>query len=193
MAWALEDFLEAVEDELGEAAELVRDEQLIRWINRGRTRLGFYRQKTAALSWADGAASVALPADCSRVDRILTTGSNALPPHMILAGTLAFSDPDRVTAGTATLYYGAEWPAVTGSAPSTMPAIADEAVVSYVLARFFKRIAGIRSDFRRYVAITGQNGVDVRDLLDLATDHDRDYERARDDLVIDAPATFFSD
>lgn len=190
---SLSDFLDAIEDELGEAMTLVRDEQLVRWINRGRARLAHYQQKSATLTWADGAASVALPADCERVDRILTTGSNFLPKHYVLSSVISFLDPENVSAGSATLYYSASFPPVTGQADSTMPAIADEAVVSYVLARYFKRIASTRSDFRRYVTITGQNGVDVRDLLDLATDHDRDFVQAREDLVSDAPATFYGD
>lgn len=193
MAMSLADFLDAIEDELGEAMTLVRDEQLVRWINRGRSRLAYYQQKSATLTWTAGAAYVLLPTDCERVDRILTTPSNYLPQHFILSDRVAFMDPEQVTAGTATIYYGASFPAVTGQDPSTMPAIADEAVVSYVLARYFKRIASTRSDFRRYVTITGQNGVDVRDLLDLATDHDRDFAQAREDLVADAPATFYGD
>lgn len=190
---ALEDFLDAIEDELGEAVTLVRDEQIIRWINRGRARLAFYKQTVATLEWDDEDAYVLFPADCARVDRILTQSGSVLPPHFLLADRVAFIDPESVTEGEATLYYGANFPAVTGTVPSTMPDIADEAVVSYVLARYFKRMASSRSDFKRYVSITGQNGVDVRDLLDLAVDHDRDFERARADLVIDNISTFYGD
>ena len=188
---SLADFLEAIEDELGEAATLVRDEQFIRWINRGRARLGLSKQTFATITWADGEAFVWYPTDCQRVDGITPNPGSRIPAHYQLLDRLTFLEPAQVRAGSATLYYGASYPEITGSAASTLPELADEAIVSFVLARYFKRIASIRSDFRRYVAITGQNGVDVRDLLDLALDHERDFEATRLDLVTDSPATFY--
>ena len=194
MAMSLADFLEAIEDELGEAMTLVRDEQVIRWINRGRARLGIYQQKTTDFLWTASASQLELPADFSRFDKLVPIeASRSLPAYDVLGGIIRFREPERVQAGEARLYYGANYPEVTGTNASTMPAIADEAVVSYVLARYFKRIASFRADFRRYVSITGQNGVDVRDLLDIATDHDRDFALARDDFVTDAPSSFYGD
>lgn len=190
----LEDFLEAIEDELGDAYELIRDEQLIRWINRGRARLGVFQRKSATLTWADAASSVDLPTDFAQLDRILpVAGSRTIPPHTVLSSTIAFLDPSVVMAGSATLIYGARYADVTGSTVSAMPALADEAAISFALSRFFQRLAANRADFRRYVAITGQNGVDVQELVDLAAQHEREFEDARIELLAPAPASFYGD
>lgn len=186
-------FIEAIEDELGDAATLVRDENLVRWVNRGRARLGIYESKTAALSWADGATEVAFPDDYAVFERLLPDAGYCVDAHVLLARSLRFTDPTLVTAGQATLYYGAAYPDISGSASSTMPPLADEAAVSYALSRFFRRIASTRSDFRRYSTVTGQSGVDVSDLTALADEHLREYEDLRAELLGAAPATFFSD
>lgn len=186
-------FIQAVNDELGDAADLVRDENIARWINRGRARLGLYEPKAAALSWADGATAVDFPADFASFIRLVPDSGTTLIGYALLARSLRFVRPDSVVAGSAVLYYGATYPDVSGSAASTMPPLADEAAVSYALSRFYRRIAANRSDFRRYAAVTGQNGVDVSDLTALADEHLREYEDARSELIETAPATFYSD
>lgn len=190
---SLEDFREALTDELGDAVELVRDEHLLRWVNRGRARLGLHVAKDGDVTWVDAAAEVVLPIDCVAVDRIVAKSGSSLPAHVVQTDRVAFLEPTCVSAGEATVYYRAEYPAVTGQVASTMPASADEAVVSFALSRFFLRVASQRSDFRRYAQITGQNGVDVQDLADLADQHYRDFLDARGDVPSQAPATFFGD
>jgi hypothetical protein len=190
---SLSDFVDAMKDELGDAETLVRDEQFIRWVNRGRARLGLYQAKAVEIDWADGAASVALPADFARFDRIVPDPGTPLPSFVVLASSVSFLDPTCVTAGGAMLYYGARYPDVAGDTPSTMSGEADEAVLSFALGRFFRRVAATRADFTRYVTVTGQSGIEVTDLLDLATAHDRDFEQAKAELLLAAPATFYSD
>ena len=174
--------------------DLIRDEQLDRWVNRGRVRLGIYDAKSVDLEWSSNATEVEFPEDYARFDRLIATPLIAvIPQYTVLTRSLSFLDPERVGAGSGTLYYGAFFPPISASVESTMPPLADEAVVSYALARFFRRIATTRSDFRRYTSITGQNGVDVADLIDLAERHDADCEAARADLVNAAPAAFYGD
>jgi hypothetical protein len=190
----LEDFRAALTDELGDAADLIRDEQLDRWVNRGRVRLGLLEAKAVDLTWNDNDSEVLFPDDFVRFDRLIATPTIAIiPQYTVLARSLSFFDPERVTTGSGTLYYGASYEPVSGAVGSTMPAMADEAVVSYALARFFRRIATTRSDFRRYTTVTGQSGIDVADLIDLAERHDADFEAARADLVNAAPAAFYGD
>lgn len=191
---ALEAVRAALRDQLGDAADLVRDDQLDRWFNRGRQRLGLFDLKSAALSWADGATSVALPTDCVDVERLLPVSPlRLLPTHILRRASVEFLDPSSVTAGSATLFYRAEFPDVTSVQPSTMPRLADEAAISFAIARFYERIAGTRADFRRYTAVTGQSGVDVQDLLDLANRHDADFADARQQLTLGSAASFYGD
>ena len=188
-----EDFLLAVQDELGDAYDLVRDEHVLRWVNRGRARLGLYEQKVAPISWANFAATVDLPADFAVAGALVPDRGFSLAAHQLTSTQLVFLDPPSVREGTGQLFYGAHYPEVNGEDDSTMPPLADEAAVHYALARYFARIASTRSQFRRYVAVTGQNGVDVQDLLDLARAHDADFEAAKAELAVPPPATFFGE
>jgi len=193
----LSDFVDALTDELGDAADLVRDEQLIRWVNRGQSRLGLTVGKTASLIWAGAASSAALPADCLQVDRLVPDPGFSLPVHVRsgspVGGELLFLDPSCVSSGSATLYYRAELPPITGSSPSAASASSDEAIVSFALACFFRRIASTRSDFKRYVAITGQSGLEVSDLLALADEHYRVFADARIDSPPGSPSSFYAE
>lgn len=206
--FSLADFLDAVKDELGDAEQLVRDEQFTRWVNRGRHALGIYQPRVAELTWTANADGVALPPDYSQLQEIVPASGTTIPVFRVVgnkpgggpelgdpppAAYLAFIDPSCVSGGTATLYYGVDYPAITGAVASTMPAAADEAVVSYALARFFKRVAASRADFRRYVTVTGQNGIEVADLLELADQHSRDFLDQRAGLAVQAPTTYFGD
>jgi hypothetical protein len=201
---SLEDFVDFIKDELGDVEQLVRDEQFIRWVNRGRARLGIVKAERAALTWAAGAAYVALPDDFERLDSVVPDPGVTMPRFFLVASTgdpaapeapyyLRFVDPSCVEAGTAAVYYGASYPDVTGAAPSTMPPLADEAAVSFALSRFFRRLAASRADFKRYATITGQSGIDVNDLTALADEHVREFEDARAELIGAEPATFYSD
>lgn len=189
----LDEIRRALLDQLGDAADLVRDEQLDRWFNRGRQRLGIFDSKTATLTWNDGDASVDLPDDCVEVERFISEMGSFLPQYLVRRSTISFLQPARVTAGIGTLYYQAQYPDVTAAQESTMPRLADEAAISFAMARFYERIAGTRADFRRYATVTGQSGIDVRDLLDLANRHDADYADARQELAPNTPASFYGD
>lgn len=192
----LEEIREAVRDEIGALYELIRDEQVDRWANRGQAQLALRVGTKITLSWADGAASVSLPADCVAVDRLVSM-TTCLPEHVRIGGpvggSLAFLDPASVAAGEADLYYQADLAKITGSSASLGSSLADEAIISYALSRFYRRVAGSRADYRRYSTITGQNGVDVADLEDLADAHFRDFVDARERLVGSDPATFYGD
>lgn len=192
----LEQFRQSVEDELGDVYELIRDGEVDRWVNRGRAQLGMRNQRRVIITWADGALSVVFPDGCVNPIRLVST-TGSVPPHTFtdLADgcTMEFLDPSNVIAGQADLYYEEELPEVTSESPSGAPALADEAAISYALSRFFRRVAATRADFRRYVTITGQNGVDVQDLEALSDAHFRDFLDARERLAGTVSATFYSD
>lgn len=194
MSASLEYFVTTLRDQLGDVYDLTRDEQVGRWINRGRARLGLLQSMQATLSWTNGDASVALPADCVRVDRIVPESPSCLPPHLLRTSSIAFLTPASVTAGSAVLYYGAEYADVDGATDSTMPSLADEAAISFVLARFFQRLASNRSLYQRYVTVTGQSGIEVQDLVDLSVQHDGEFAELRAELLnAGGPTTFFAD
>lgn len=186
-------FRDAVQDELGDVAEMLEDDSLLRWINRGRRVLGVYLPTTATLTWAAGASSVALPANFGRFEEVISDPGSAFPQFVQLGTSLRFVNPTSVLAGTATLYYGSRYPDLDFDDLSTMPPAADEAVVSFILARFFSRLASSRSDFKRYAAITGQSGLEVTDFLDLSQQHDQDFRLRREELLAEGPASFYSD
>jgi hypothetical protein len=98
-----------------------------------------------------------------------------------------------VSGGSATLYYGSRYPDVDNNDVSTMPPEADEAVVSFILARFFGRLASSRADFKRYSTITGQNGLELQDFLNLSDEHQRDFEARRDALLVEGAVSFYAD
>lgn len=175
-----DDFAAAFRSEVGDAAALVRDPEIFRWFNAGQRALGTYREKNAGLTWALGATEVDLPTDFVRPE--LLDGDD-VPSYRI------WGDPKKIifreatySAGTGTLYYYAAWPRVTGSQPSLLPDVGDDACLSYALYRFFKRVASSRSDYRKFATTVAANGVDISELDALSERHYNDFLASRDEL-----------
>lgn len=180
-------FRQAIRDEVGEVAELLRDPAMDRWVNEGQARLRFYRERVADVSWSDGAESVALPTDCHHVERLEGDTGVVVLPHFSWGNEIRFRDPESVGAGSGKLYYFAEWPSVTGAQASLLPNLGDQACVSFALYRFFKRLASSRADYRKYAAIAQSNGVGVEELATLAEQHFSDFTESRDALLDTVP------
>lgn len=180
--------------EVGDTGDAVRDGAVGSWLNEGQARLRVYRQLSTSITWATGALSLALPADCHHTEDILVDGSGCFPPYRHWGTTLLYTDPAR-SSGTGRLVYWANWPAITAGAPSLLPELGDQGIGSFALYRFFKRLASSRADYRMYASIAQANGVGVDELANLAEQHLQDFEDARTALgeLLMEPVTFFSD
>lgn len=195
MARSSAEFRDDVRSQLGlDLGALALDEDIDLWINRGKSRLGARLPKSQALTWLALDASVALPSDFGLLSMIHPTGNTTyVPAHRIWADTMVFYEPECVDGGTATLYYFAEYPDITGEADSVMSAREDDACVSFALYRFFTRLASSRSDYRRYVTLTGANGVQPRDLLEIAAEHLVAFNESAGSIDLEAPVTYYGD
>lgn len=192
MGLSLQDFRDSVRAELGpDVSQLLQDEEIDRWVNDGQTRLDHQRQQTAALAWTGGATEIVLPADFHRrEDVLILTGS--LPRYDIWGGKFTLRCA-AAEAGTATLRYWGTFPRITGSSDSLQSATGDNAILSYCLYRFYKRLASSRADFRKYAVLSNANGVDIAELDALSERHYNDFLDAREQLTVDEPASFFED
>ncbi len=197
MSWEVSDFVDAFIAEIGDdLSELVTPDRVMRWVNEGQSRLRFYRQQTASLSWLAGDVSIAAPTDFHHAEKFLPdTGSVGLPDHHAWGGALRFDSLGAAWGGSGTLYYWGKWPDITTSQPSLLPAIGDQACLSFALYRFFKRLASSRSDYRLYASLRQANGVTVQDLDAISERHLDDFNDARDDLGDEAtlPEQFFGE
>lgn len=162
-------------------------------LNAGLSRLPARYQKTASITWLANAATVDLPADFIKLDAFLDTVGTGLPAHRIWNLKIVFLDPAGA-AGGGTVHYFAHYPTMDGSHASLAPVQGDEAIVSYALYRFFRKISGSRADFRKYVSITGQSGLEVSDLDAVAERYRQDFVETRAELEegdLAEPAAFF--
>jgi hypothetical protein len=184
-----EGFYRELSDELGQIAD---EDDVASWINDGRTRLGYYEPKTAALTWSVGDYLVTLPVDCCEFDSVVPDDGVSIPPHRVWNNRLRF-DCKATSAGTATLFYGATPAAITGDLDSTLPDVLDQALISYALFRFFKWLAASRSDYRRYSTIAQGNAADVNQLLAAASGHRTDFIDAISSREIPAPVSFYGE
>lgn len=190
MSWTQSEFRQAFRDEVGDAAQLIRDAQIDRWVNQAQARLGTYAQKTAAVTWTAGATSITVPADFR--DVVEFVGDDAIPTHRVWGGGIDFTRPAE-WAGSAKLYYLGHWPRITTDTPSELPEEGNQACLSFALYRFFKRLASSRADYRRYSTITQANGVDIEELDDLSERHYNDFLDSRESMSVESPLPFFED
>jgi hypothetical protein len=181
----LADFRDSFRDELGEQLyEIVGDGPFERWVNVGQRRLGSFLRKTTPITWASGATEIALPTDFHHADEYLASGATPdLPPGRVWGTVYLFNAPATI-GGQGKLLYYAKRPDVIGNVESTLDEEGNEALISYGLYRFFKRLASSRADYRMYATITQQNGVDIAELDQLSERHLQDFKDSADSLTI---------
>jgi hypothetical protein len=194
------EFREAFQSEVGgDVFNMIRPEEIDRWINRGQARLGLYLQLVADVSWSQGDVQIVLPNDFHHAEKWKVT-MGCLPNGEFwgvgqgngaayVFNTAAYDD------GSATLLYYAVPPAITATQDSLLTQLGDDGCLSYALYRFFKRLASSRSDYRRYATISNSNGVDISELDALSEKHLADFNDARElvqDFRQDA-VTFYED
>lgn len=197
MGLAADEFVDEVDALLGpELSDLFDAPDKLRWINAGIRRLGSRYLKTGALTWSAGDLTVALPADFGgRLIDIKPTGSTEfMEQYSIVQRTLIFEDKDGAhNAGTATIYYYGQYPAVTATADSVMDASEDDAVISFCQYKVFTRLVNDRARHTRYATLTGQNGVNIDDLRQVARGHFDDFVDALNVDSLDPPEFFYGD
>lgn len=184
-----EDFGSDLSDELAQMADRPAFD---RWINDGRSRLGYYVGATATLTWAVDDWTVDLPTDYCAFDDIEPDDGVTVPPFRVWRSQIRF-DAKATSAGTATLFYTTLPDEITASADSTLPDVLDQALVSYALFRFFKWLATSRSDYRRYSTVAQGNAADVPQLLAAASGHRQDFIEAIDVYGLEAPVSFYGE
>ncbi len=169
-----------LEDVGASVGELVRRYEIQGWLNIGVGRLPALYRLSTSFSWLANDGSIVLPSDFVKLDR-LTVSTGRLPAHTIWGGSLVFYDP-ATAAGSGTLFYCGYFPGVSASVASSLPPAGEDAIVSYALFRFYRKLASSRADFRRYTAITGQAGLEVADLDAVSERYRQDFLDARADL-----------
>lgn len=185
-----------VKDELGAdiAALYADDDEYARYLNQGQRRLGFHEEEVTTLTWNVDDASVALPADCVHLDKLVPAIGTTLPPHKVWNNVLYFLHPEGArSAGSATAYYYANYPTITDSQSSELPPEGDTAIVAFAAYRFFRRLASSRADYNRYSTVLAQNGIDLEELASIADDYLTEFESARESLPSEEPVSFYGD
>lgn len=187
MAVELTDFCDRVRAELGDdAGQLITDEHIQLWVNDGKNRLGAIKPLSGSITWAAEDASVALATGYVSLSHIrISSDTLYLPPYEIWNTTLYFIEDDGASVeGSATVYYLGYYADIDADNSSTLPPAGDQACVSWVCHRFFRRLANSRSEYRRYATLMGQNGVSVDDLRELSAEYLQDFNDARAALEI---------
>ena len=174
--------------------QMVRDQDKNRWLNDAQAHVIYFNPTSAVLTWSIGAFLVTLPADFVSFDSFHPTavGDPAIPSYRLWHNKIRFTEKATV-AGSATLFYGASLPAITGTVASVIPAVLDQALVSWALSRFYRQLAGSRTDFRRYSTLAQGNAADVPQLLSAADRHQSDFAGSVNAWQMPEAVTFFGD
>lgn len=183
-------------DELGGVdsplAQLVDTTDVVRWLNDGQRRLGWYVRKTAALTWASTDTSVDLPADFFDLAKVRPDVVTSIPAFDVWGTKLLFTNPDGApTSGNATLLYLARPAAITDTQDSELTDEGDTGIVAFALYRLFKKLSNSRAEYKRYSTLVGANGVSMEDLQDKALAWYDEFVSSGDSLPPDPPAFFF--
>lgn len=187
------EIVSAFNAELGDAAAALTDDAVkARWFNEGQARLEWYTHDVLALTWAAGDVFVPFGEAIVGVVEVLYPEGAQETRWRPAQGGLVIEDYDGAQyAGDCKVLARAYWPEVSDSQASLLPRVGDAACLAYALHRFFRRAAADRSVFERYATLTGENGVTIDDLGDLADDHYRDFLDLRNDLPVEPPAPYF--
>lgn len=174
--------VDSVNEQLGDAAPLIPDESIERWVNEGQRRYEpdlLLPSVATGITWADRASSAALPTDLAEVVRFLPATGKYHPPEFALHGTtIHFLLPDVVRAFSGTILYLAHFPAITTDDPCQLPETAIDGLVSFALYRAYKRIASNRVQYKKYSTLVN-NQTSVADLVSMASDYLADFEDSR--------------
>lgn len=195
MAMTQQDFRDAVMEDLGEdVGQLLDPLKLDRWVNRGKDRLGAQLAQTATLNWNTGDTVVDLPSNFKKFSKLVPGENTYLQAYSLHGFKLHFdSHLGAVADGTAILFYYSNYPDVTDLSGFDGPEVEGQAIVCYVLYRFYSWLASSRLNFRRYAVITGNNGVDVRDLAEKANEYRLEFEESRFSVDLDPPESYYGD
>jgi hypothetical protein len=164
------------------------------WLSQARLRLGPWDRQTADITWEAGVAFISLPKNCVHVAALQIT-SGYLPAWDQWGSSLRLRENSTVP-GAATIFYTAYFDVANDDPLGFDPKgdAANLAAVEYALSVFFRKLASSRADYQRFSTVTGQSGIEAQDFRDLADDHLRDFETARDDLTANQPsASFYGD
>lgn len=187
----------AVEEDLGDIAEVFGGSFIERAVNEGQARLepDVLREQSAAISWVDFAATAALPADFHSVQSFVPDTASRyvnIGPYDIWADTLRFRDSQCVRAWAGTLLYRAHYPAITADQACLLPLAAADGLISYALYKAFRRLAAGRAEYKKYSTLVGGNAVSVSELEQTAQLHLQDFEDARKaGTHLPAPSFFY--
>jgi hypothetical protein len=169
-----EGLIETVMTDLGDISELTTDEEVLGWLNQGVGRLPARYESSFPFTYVVGDQTITLPGDFIRFDR-LELRNGYFGAYEVRGKQLVTFDALK-NAGDGVVYYLTNFPQLPPDGDgSALPLLAREAVVAYAQYKFFQKLASSRADFRRYVTITGQNGLDVSDMADLAERHRQDF------------------
>ncbi len=184
MSQSLSTLTAAVEESLGDIAEVFETSFIQRNLNSGQARYEpeLLRERTTTLTWADDATTATLPTDFAKLDRLMPSSDYRnvpIPDYTIYAGTMLFRDPECVLAWSGTMLYRAHYPSITDSQDCLLSDTACDGLVSFALHRCYRRLAAGRAEYKRYSTIVGSNAVSVAELEQMAQLHLQDYEDGR--------------
>lgn len=188
-----------VKDELG--SDIVTllganvDADILRYLNEGQRRLGWYAERYTTLTWDAGDASVALPSGFCEVDTLEPDSGVRVSRYRIWNGTLYFLDPNGAAqSGTARLFYLGHVADLAADADITeIPEVGDGAIVSFSCYRAYKRIASSRADYTRYSTVMQANGVEIQDLASLSDQYYADFLEGKEALPLRNSSTFYGE
>jgi hypothetical protein len=192
---SLQDLTDSFFDEIpAELRSVVVPGELARWLNEGRTRLGYYLQKETDLTWVSADRTVALPTDYFRFTELTPDVGTVLPKMRIHGPTIYFIHSDGAASdGTARLLYLARVPVISDSQVSLLTEEGEQAIISFARYRFYSKIAASRSDYRRYSTLLGANAVAMEELDALAAGYLADFQSGQETLPTEEPVTFYGD
>lgn len=192
MAITSANFVTSFDAEAGAVASLATTAQKILWFNEGQARLLKFLPSTDDITWAAAARSVALNSDFVEAQKIVFDDGVTHQAWRVFGQTLVTDDPEGASAaGTARVYYWAEWPALTDGGTSSLSSALDYACLYYALHRFYKLLSSNRFYYKRYATLVGANAVSSSDLQQEADRYYQDFLDSREDAHPVAPAFFF--
>lgn len=192
MAWTSANYILSFDAEAGAVASLATTAQKILWFNEGQARLLKYSPLTDDITWLAADRSVALNSDFVEMQKIIFAAGVSHEPWRVFGQTLVTDDPGGASAaGSARVYYWADWPVLTNGGSSSLNAAHDYACLYYALHRFYKLLSSNRFYYKRYATLVGANVVTASDLQQEADRYYQDFLDSREDNHPVPPAFYF--